>query len=74
MNMYIWGIGTVNQLLVKGSYTQIKFSKKRSQWQKSILCDWSILSRFFRKALVFQKTCFKFNVLKTFNISHDCHI
>ena len=40
MNMYIWGIGTVNQLFIRGSYTQIKFSKKRnSQWQKFILCD-----------------------------------
>ena len=38
--MYIWGIGTVNQLFIRGSYTQIKFSKKRnSQWQKFILCD-----------------------------------
>ena len=27
MNMYIWGIGTLNQLFIKGSYTQIKFSK-----------------------------------------------
>ena len=30
MNMYIWGISTVNQLFVRGSYTQIKFSKKRN--------------------------------------------
>ena len=38
--MYIWGIGTVNQLFIRGSYTQIKFSKKRnSQWQKFSLCD-----------------------------------
>ena len=28
MNMYIWGNGTVNQLFVISSYTQIKFSKK----------------------------------------------
>ena len=43
MNMYIWGTATVNQLFVRGSYTQIKFSKKCSQYQKSILCDRSIL-------------------------------
>ena len=28
MNMYIWAIGTLNQLFIGGSYTQIKFSKK----------------------------------------------
>ena len=27
MNMYIWEIGAVNQLFVRRSYTQIKFSK-----------------------------------------------
>ena len=26
--MYIWAIGTLNQLFITGSYTQIKFSKK----------------------------------------------
>ena len=31
MNMYIWGIGTVDQLFVRSSYTQIKFSKK-TKW------------------------------------------
>ena len=37
---WTWGIGTVNQLFVWDSFTQIKFSKKQSsQWQKSILCD-----------------------------------
>ena len=30
MNMYIWVIGILNQLFIKDSYTQIKFSKKRS--------------------------------------------
>ena len=25
--MYIWAIGTLNQLFIRGSYTQIKFSK-----------------------------------------------
>ena len=28
MNMYICAIGTLNQLLIRGSYTQTKFSKK----------------------------------------------
>ena len=28
MNMYIWIICTLNQLYLRGSYTQIKFSKK----------------------------------------------
>ena len=41
--MYTWEIGTVNQLFVRGSSTQINFSKKRSQCQKSILCDRPIL-------------------------------
>ena len=31
MNMYIWDIGTVDQLFVRSSYTQIKFSKK-TKW------------------------------------------
>ena len=40
MNIYIWTIGTSNQLFTRGSYTQIKFWKKLgSHWQKSILCD-----------------------------------
>ena len=28
MNMYMWGIGTVNPLFVRGSYTLIKIFKK----------------------------------------------
>ena len=28
MNMYMWVISTINQLFIRGSYTQIKFSKK----------------------------------------------
>ena len=28
MNMDIWVIGILNQLFIRGSYTQIKFSKK----------------------------------------------
>ena len=43
-NMYIWVIGTLDQLFIRSSYTQIKFSEKwsSSHWQKSILCDRSI--------------------------------
>ena len=44
MNMCVWGVGTVTRLFVTDSYTQIKFSKKQSrQWEKSILCERSIL-------------------------------
>ena len=28
MNMDIWVVGTTNQLFIRGSYTEIKFSKK----------------------------------------------
>ena len=31
-------------------------------------------SSFFKKNIVFQKTCFKVKVLKTFKISSDCHL
>ena len=46
MNMYIWALGTLNQLLIRGTYTQINFSKKKwsSQWQKFI---------FYRSIFVF---------------------
>ena len=27
MNVFIWAIGTINQLFIRGSCTQIKFSK-----------------------------------------------
>ena len=30
--------------------------------------------QFFRKVLVFQKTCFKFELLRTFKISSFCHV
>ena len=29
MNVYIWAIGALNQLFIRGSCAQIKFSKKR---------------------------------------------
>ena len=31
MNIYIWGNVRVNQLFVRSSYTQIKFSKKKKK-------------------------------------------
>ena len=31
MNMYVREIGTLNQLFIRGSYTQIKFSKKKKK-------------------------------------------
>ena len=44
MNMNIWVVGTLNQLFIKGSYAETKFSKKWSRyWQSCILCDRSIL-------------------------------
>ena len=44
MNMYIWTIGTLNQLFIRGSYTQIKFFKKwSSRWPNSVLFDRSVL-------------------------------
>ena len=44
MNMDIWVVGTSNQLFKRGSYTEIKFSKKYySLSQNSVLCDMSIL-------------------------------
>ena len=44
MNNYIWATGTLNQIFIIDSSTQIKFSKKwSSQWQKSIFYDRSIL-------------------------------
>ena len=35
MNMYIWAIGTLNQLSVRDSYTQIKLSKNEAVNGKS---------------------------------------
>ena len=29
MNMGIWVVGTLNQLFIKGFYTEIQFSKKK---------------------------------------------
>ena len=44
MNLHILEIGTLNQLLIRGSYNEIKFSKKSiSQWQIYVLCDRFIL-------------------------------
>ena len=39
-NMYIWAIDTLNQLSIRGSFAQVKFSKEKwnNQWQKSIVC------------------------------------
>ena len=38
MNMHISEIGTLNQLIIRGSYTEINFSKKlRSLWQICVL-------------------------------------
>ena len=31
MNLGIWEVVTLNQLFIRGSYTEIKFSEKRSR-------------------------------------------
>ena len=42
--MCIWEIGTLNRVVISGSYNEFKFSKKLcSQWQIYFLCDRSIL-------------------------------
>ena len=35
MNMDIWVIGTINQLIIRNSYTQIKFSKNKEVCDKN---------------------------------------
>ena len=79
MNMDIWVVATSNQLFIRSSYTETKFSKKQSSyWQK--LCSlWKCCifnlstnrwySSFLKKVFVFWKICFKVEVLKTFKIS-----
>ena len=44
MNIDIWLACTLNQLLMRGSYTQIKSKKKKKKWLKvnSALCGGSI--------------------------------
>ena len=43
--MYIWTIGLLNQLFITATYTQIKFSKKVSQWLKSVAgSQWQVIS------------------------------
>ena len=102
--MYIRAIGIINQLFIRDSYTQIKFSKKWSSWWQNVNSLWWVhfllpiqiclnigfclnvlfwfivlwtkkrSSSFFKKDLVFQKTFFEVNILKTFKIPCDCHI
>ena len=43
MNMYIWSIGILNQLFIRDSCIQIKFSKNVVVSGKSIFCDKPIL-------------------------------
>ena len=37
MNMYIWVIGTLNQLFIGGSYTQVNFQKMKGSVAKVYL-------------------------------------
>ena len=68
MKMYIWAIGILNQLFIRDSYTQMKFSKKRcNQWQKPILCNMSILySPFIVFTLAFERAILYGNVALSF--------
>ena len=44
LNIYIWAIGTLNQIFLRGCHIQIKFFKKLSgQWKTSLLFDMPIL-------------------------------
>ena len=44
MNRDIWVVGTSNLFFMRGSFTETKFSKKKtSSWQDSVLCDRLIL-------------------------------
>ena len=106
--MKIWAVGILNQIFIKDSYIQIKFSKKEvvsgknpffvtspfytphsiclniGFWRGSFV--WNVVlsfvvlwtkkyySRFSRKVLVIQETCFKVKVLKTSKIPSDSHI
>ena len=87
VNLHIWAIGILNQLFIKDSSTQIKFSKKwspfctpHSIFYGNVALSFVVLwakkqySSFLRKVLAFRKTCFKVKVLKTFKIPSDCHI
>ena len=38
MNMEIWVVFTSNELFIKGSYSQIKFSNKRVVSAKAVFC------------------------------------
>ena len=47
MNMDIWAVGTSNQLFIRGSLTETKFSKHSfSHWENFVLYDRSTLYSF----------------------------
>ena len=59
MNLDIWAVGTLNQLFLKGSQTEAKFSKikekKKSYLQNHILCErYSPFSLSYHWLLVWQ--------------------
>ena len=47
MSMNFWVVGTLNLVFVRGSYNEIKFSKKKSSWKNSVLFVRSILYSLF---------------------------
>ena len=71
MNINIWAIGTLNQLFIGHSCTQIKFFKKwSSQWQKPIFL-WKAyfeLTIQFVLTLAFDRTVLNGNVALSFTV------
>ena len=56
MNMYIWEIGASNKPFIRGSYTEIKFSKKwSSYWQTCIISDRSIFTPHSVSTFIFDR-------------------
>ena len=65
MIMYIWEIATLNELFLRGFYTQIKFSKS-ILWQNCALCYRSVfvLPILFDLKLDFDRTVLHKNVFQ----------
>ena len=79
MNMDIWIVGTLNQVFLRRSYTEIEFSK--AVFYGSFMFSIVIVSTktwyasfLLKKVFVPEKTCFKFKILKTFKTSSEIHI
>ena len=53
MNMYIWKIGSLNQLFRRGSYTQIIFSKNKVLSGKT---EFFVIGPFFDKTFLYRNS------------------